>query len=268
MTVAWILHFLNLMGTLSVNHCATGMKLSRLHLILNSIKICGFVLSKNRVFEFFIECLKPSLNEHSFTPFSKILLQIHSYSALVLGIMMLLLQLVTSRKNIHLINQMLNFQNELLGKIEFSKKIFEDYVMICRKHFVIIFSVASIWLFSDFMISMQFNFKSLLAHFLYWSPYFINISVTFYVFTIIQFFIHSQKALILHVEQVDLTFSETDLKIKLIIEEITELHATLYHIKENFMTLLGVQILMIIFHNITEAMFQVSITKASKCSFH
>lgn len=245
------------MGILSAKRNGNRVKISFVLMVLNLIKATLLVVFKKKIFAYVDSYGVPSFGQVKFSPFSLKILRYHAVQPIYHAVVVILLQLLLSFRNVQLINQMLNLRYEFICKFSQAKKVYVDYESCCKKHFWFLTFITAVAFAQDFFLTRVMAFGALLSHTLFNIPYFVNMLFIYYNYVIILFIVFSQKALILYSLELRKQLSSRDMET--IVNDIFCLRLSLYSIKEYYISTLIIPLLLEIFDFVSEAMFEVSL---------
>lgn len=160
MSYAWVLKLFNCIGILSAKNNETGLRISKFHVLLNSLKISAFVFGEKKFLELLNPHISPSVNNMHFTLFSRTFIKLHFHTPTIHCVITMGLQLVGTSENIQLLNKMLRFRSEIIKRYQPISIVFDSYIKYCVKNLAIFLIIASICYTIDFLITMKHTLEA------------------------------------------------------------------------------------------------------------
>lgn len=252
----------NFMGILSITKLnKREMKVSSVYAFLNGVKILGLIIFKMKIFHQYNSNSLEIISHLSYSRFFEQFIIFHTNIPYFYGIIILSLQLISSKKNSGLLTEVLNFRSKSVKLILNKTNAFYKFPKRSMVNLLILLFLTALCFIVDFFTTMQSTLKSGLAYIIYCSPYFVIIAFICYFYVLISFIVHSQNTFNFLIIDVIKKPNCPSYDIKNRIDDILKLHTSLHTIKEQVATTLKWQIVSVFFYFITEIVYQVKLYK-------
>lgn len=185
--------------------------------------------------------------------FSKQILKYRVFHPVCEACLTIILQQITARRNVDLINQMMIFREELIKTFPPTKKLFDKFKRKCLRNILVFTIIFTASMYAGFSVYMQQTLLGFVIFVIYFIPIYVIASSGCYVYGIIQFLICVQKSLILLAEELGNRFCDSDS-----VQDILMMwHSMLYSIKEHFSLKFCFFVLGLIFYWMNQFVYQV-----------
>lgn len=188
-----VLFLLNFFGILNARRIGDRLKFSLVSALVNAIKMFLLVYFRAELYKFFSSNSKTPYQQN--LKFSTVFHVLRYIRRMLITALPMLLQLIQSRRNISLVNAMLDYKVKLVKAHRPLQKVFARHENFCIKRLSILWILVMLALICDFFFTLQLNFMAFISYLIFLFPFLIILIFGSYIFCLFEFLACCQRAL-------------------------------------------------------------------------